>query len=284
MRVIAGRSATLTHTFYENGVPTNPTPDAATVTITRANGTALVTDAAATDAGVGVVTFTLTPAQTATLDVLTVTWKATIGGQLQSFVDVLEVVGDVFFTLADARMLPGPNGGVLKDPIKYPDAAILAARDMASDAIEHAANVRFTPHYFTETLDGARGQYVRLRTARPRSLMAVTINATTVTDAQLLADGRVYRELGWAADPRGIVIAGTAGYDRVPARVAHAALLLAKRWLVDTNISDRATTTTNSDGSAQYFVTAGVKGALFDVPEANAVIEDYGIRKGRMVA
>jgi hypothetical protein len=192
---------------------------------------------------------------------------------------------DAWFTLEDARALPGPNGGVLSDPAKYPDAMIESFRATAQDSIEHAATVFFTPTAFTDVLDGTTATYTRLVTRKPTSLSTVTLDGTTITDAVLYPDGRLYRAGGWSANaPQTLIVAGIAGYPSCPPRVAHAALMLTKRWLVDTHVSDRATTTTNQDGSSQYFVTAGVKGAMFDVPEVNAVIEDYGIRKGRMVA
>jgi hypothetical protein len=85
-RIAQGRSATLTHTFLSGGVAADPIPDTATYTITRADGTTLAASSA-TEAGTGKVTVTLTPAQTALLDTLTVTWTATFGGQSQPFAD-----------------------------------------------------------------------------------------------------------------------------------------------------------------------------------------------------
>jgi hypothetical protein len=190
-----------------------------------------------------------------------------------------------WFTTADARALPGPGGGVLSDATKYPDAVIEAARAMAQDAIEHAACVYFTPTAFSEVFDGTGRGVLRLGTVRPLMLTAAVVDGVTVTDAVLYTDGRVYRAAGWPATARqNVTISGTAGYAAVPPRVAHAALMLTKRWLVDTHVSDRATTVTGQDGSSQYFVTAGVKGAMFDVPEVNAVLGDYGVRRGRMIA
>lgn len=188
-------------------------------------------------------------------------------------------------TIAEARALPGPNGGVLADATKYPDAAITAAIAAAQEAIEHAAGVYFTPTAFTETLDGVSGQYVRLRTRRATAISSVTLDGAAVTNYTRYADGRLYRLAGWGAvAPQTLIVTGTAGYAAVPLRVKHAALLLVKSALVDTHVSDRATTITGQDGSSQFFVTAGVKDALFSVPEVNAVIADYGIRCGLMVA
>jgi hypothetical protein len=92
-RIAQGRSATLTHTFLSGGVAADPIPDTATIAITRADGTVLAASSPATEAGTGKVTVTLTPAQTALLDTLTLTWTATFGGQSQPFVDYVEVAG-----------------------------------------------------------------------------------------------------------------------------------------------------------------------------------------------
>jgi hypothetical protein len=129
-RIVRGRSATLTHTFYSDATATDPSPDTTTVTITRADGTAVVTGAAATEAGTGVVTYTVTPAQTALLDRWTVTWTATFGGQSQPFVSYVEVAGDVLFSLAEARAV-----APLNNTTTYTTAAIVAMRTSVEQAI-----------------------------------------------------------------------------------------------------------------------------------------------------
>jgi hypothetical protein len=60
-------------------------------------------------------------------------------------------------------------------------------------------------------------------------------------------------------------------------------MLLAKRVLVETKVSDRTTLRTTTDGTTEHLVTAGVRGMIFDVPECNAVVAEYGVRDGLMV-
>ncbi len=110
----------------------------------------------------------------------------------------------------------------------------------------------------------------------------VAVDSSVVSWTQ--SDGRVYREGGWTAGRRNVVITGTRGYPYPPPRVGRAALLLAKRFLVDSPHSDRATSITTEDGTTQFLVTAGVRQAVTDVPEANAVIEEYGLRGAFAVA
>lgn len=280
-RIVRGLSATLSHTFYSDGVATDPSPDSATVTITRDNGTAVVTDAATTNAGTGVVTYTLTPAQTATLDILSVAWTATFGGQAQAFIDVVEVAGDVLFTVAQARALKP-----LDNTTTYTTQRILDARTMAETALEDACKVAFVPRYFRVTLDGRGSTDLLLPMVRPLTVTAATIDdaAVTVDDVELYDDGRAYLPSGWTAGRRNVTITGTHGYQFPPPRVGRAALLLAKRFLVDSPVSDRATSMTTEDGTTQFLVTAGVRQAATDVPEANAVIDEYGVRGAFTVA
>jgi hypothetical protein len=111
----------------------------------RAAGPARGGPTAADEAGTGKVSFTLTPAQTAQLDRLTVTWTASFGGQPQTFTDIVEVAGDVLFTIDQAR-------AALGDPA-YDAAKIRDARTRAEQEIERALNYALVPRYETATLD-----------------------------------------------------------------------------------------------------------------------------------
>src|SRR3954470_10452117 len=151
-RIVRGRSATLTHTFYSDVTATDPVPDTTTVTITRADGTALVTAAAATEAGTGVVTYTVTPAQTALLDRWTVTWTATFGGQSQAFAETVEVAGDMLFSLSEASAIrTGSQTGDALYP-RYTIAQIAAMRVSVEQAIEEEYGSALVPRYERETV------------------------------------------------------------------------------------------------------------------------------------
>jgi hypothetical protein len=52
---------TVSFTYAQDGVAVNPSPDSATVTVTRADGTALHTNAATTDGGTGIFRYTSRP-------------------------------------------------------------------------------------------------------------------------------------------------------------------------------------------------------------------------------
>lgn len=285
-RIVQGRSATLTHTFYSDGTATNPSPDSATIGITREDGTVLVAaGTGTTDTGTGTVTYTLTPTHTALLDVLTVTWTATFGGQSQSFVTHVEIRGDVLFTIAEARALKP-----LDSTTTYPTASIVAARTIAETALEDACHVPFVPTYFRTTVEGNWRGDVLLPIVRPLTITSVAVDgiAVTLSDVTLYEDGRLYYAAGWpmgaGVTRRNIAVQGTYGYPYPPPRVSRAALLLAKRFLVDSPVSDRATTLTTEDGTTSLLVTAGVRQAVFDIPEANAIVDHYGMQDAFAVA
>jgi hypothetical protein len=292
-RVVQGRGATLTHTFYSDGTATNPSPDTATIGITRDDGTVLVAaGTATTDTGTGTVSYPLTPTHTAALDMLKVTWTASFGGQSQGFIDYVEIRGDVLFTVADARTIKP-----LDSTANYSTAAIVAARTLAETALEEACMVPFVPTYFTCTLDGNGKTDILLPITRPLTITSAVIDgvAATVSDIKLYDTGNLFLGVGWSRDwssaspasqakRRNIVITGTYGYAAPPPRVSRACLLLAKRFLVDSPVSDRATSLTTQDGTTQFLVTAGIRQAVFDIPEANAVVDQYGVRRAYAIA
>ena len=274
-RIIRGRSATLTHTFYVGSTATDPNPDAATVTITRDDGTAIVTGAAATEAGTGVVSYTLTPAQTAQLDVLTVAWTAAFGGQAQTFTDTVEIAGGVFFTIAQLRAM----NSQLANETKYPDSAIVEARTLAETALEDACDVAFVPRYRRETFNGVGASQVVLRYSRVSAVRSLKNDGTSVSGAVPSGDGVLYLQGGFAAGFGNWDIAYEHGYPEPPPRVAQAALLLAKNWLIKGPVDDRQTAMTTDDGTFSLS-TPGLRGATFGIPEVDAVVAAYSVRCG----
>lgn len=276
-RIERGLSATLTHTFYQDGVPTNPSPDAATVTITRDDGTVLVNAASATEVGTGVVSYTLTPAQTALLDTLTVGWTATFGGQSQTFTDVVEVVGGFLFTIAQARAIKP-----LDNTATYTNDQIIDARTLVEQSLEDACGVAFVPRYAREMVSGSGSSRVIL--SRPRvtairsvSLDGVALGASDLATVVARVTGVAYYPGRWTSGFDNYEVGYEHGWPQPPERVRHAALRLAKRWMVEGPVDDRATAMTTEDGTYSL-VTPGLRGALFDLPEVNAVVQLYGMQ------
>lgn len=248
-------------------------PGTVTLTLTRENGTVIAMGQATTGTGATARSFTLTTTHTASLDLLRLDWVSATKGTLTTFV---EIVGGFLFSLTEAR-----NVKPLDNTSTYTTAKLIAGRTLAEAALEDACGLSFVPRYFREKVDGLGVGDVLLTRPRPLTITAATVDGTAVSDLttlELYRDGRVYNPNGWAEGRRNVVLTGTAGYQFPPPRVGRACLLLAKRFLVDSPLNDRTTVFNHGDGSSEFFVTAGVRDAVFDVPEANAIVQDYGVR------
>jgi hypothetical protein len=277
-RIVQGLSATLQHTFYSDGVAADPSPATATVTITRDDGTDVVTSQAATRLSAGVFTYTVTPIHTVLLDTWTVGWTATFGGQSQTFEDIVEVAGGPLFTLAEARSLKP-----LDSLTAYPTAAIVEARTMVETALENACGVAFVPRYGREIVSGDGTTTLmlvpRLRSIRSVSVDGVPIAAPSLAGIKVLSSGVAYNPAWWAGGFANLEIAYEHGHDFPPPRVSQAALLWAKNFLVKGPIDDRTTSVVSEDGTFALS-TPGMRGATTGIPEVDAVISQYSLQVG----
>lgn len=276
-RIARGHSATLTHTFYVDGVATDPAPDSATVTITADDGTVLVAAQVATNTGTGTVSYTLTPTHTALLDVLTVQWTATFGTQSQVFTDYVEIVGGFLFSIAEARAL-----APLNSTTSYPVARIIDVRTVAEQAIEDACGVAFVPRFARELLSGTQTRKLIVTQPRVRVLRFVRRDGVAFAVGELAtvrADdaGILDHPGGWIWGAENYEVAYEHGYTYPPGRIKQAALTLARSWLVDGPMDERTTAFTTPDGTFTLS-TPGLRGAVFGIPEVDAAINAYDER------
>ena len=225
----------------------------------------MVPIASVDNSDVGTAKLTLTPAETATLDTLTVIWTASFGGQPQEFVDVVEIAGDYLFTTAELRALSTGTGG-LANPTNYPDSKLVAMRTRVEQALEDACGVAFVPRYGQETYAGSLPP-------RTHRLRWVTVDDVAITPTPALADLKADYGLLWPT----VQVAYEHGYDTPPERMRQAALFLAKYWLMPTAVDDRAITMATDTGTYAMF-QAGVRGHEFPSPEVQAAVDQYTIR------
>lgn len=274
-RVARGNSVTLSHTFYVDGIPTDPTPDTATVTIVRDDGTPIVTAAPATEAGTGIVTYTLAPAQNPSVDLLTATWTATFGAQSQVFTDMVEVVGGFLFGIAEARAMTP-----LDNDVTYPTQRILDVRTLVEEAIEDACGVAFVPRYRRERVSGTGTHKIVVTQPRVSAVRAVTFNGAVLVDVGTIVGddaGVLDYPAGWMWGAENYDITYEHGYPYPPARIHQAALVLARSWLVDGPMDERTTAFTTPDGTFALS-TPGMRGSIFGIPEVDAAVKQYDER------
>lgn len=269
-RILIATPATLTATFYDGG-ETAVDPGTVTVTVTRADGTAVVTGAATSGSGAAARTYSLA-AQTR-LDHLTATWTGSIGGR--TVTTRHEVVGGFYAELAEIRTLDA-----LSNTSKYPTATLERARWQAEAKFEDATGVAWVPRHDLMTAFGDATTQLLLRWPRPRSLIAVTIDGTVISDLTTFSiynTGIVERE-NKVTFPRGTVQSGnvtieyTHGYDRPPEELRWAFLQYVRYLILDTTsrIPDRASSYSTEFGTFQL-VTAGFQRPT-GLPEIDEVL------------
>lgn len=267
IRIQRGTPAIISRVFYEDGVAVNP--GTVTVTITASDGTLIAENAATTGAGTAARTYSVSATDTAQLDEWAVTWDSTAKGSLT---DPYEIVGGFLFATTDLAAMKNSSTGTLG--AAFTAAQLVAARTLVECALEDACNVAFVPRFRREVHDGTGGTRLMLDRPKVSAIRRVIVNgaeaAATVSEMGTLAiSGRRF-----TAGFQNVVVEFEHGYLYAPPRVSQAGMLLARRWLNEGPVDDRATGYSNELGTYQL-VTPGMRGALFDLPEVNAVVKRY---------
>jgi len=267
-RILQGTAATISTTYYTG--PDIADPGTVTVTITRADGTPVVTGAATTGTGAAPRTFALTPAQTATLDRLTATWHS-VG--LGDAVTRTEVVGGFLFTTAQLRAL-------LPDETAYPDDKLREARIYAETELERALGYALVPRFGLLSKYVRRAWRMRLR-PELRVIRSVTIGGTALSQASIanmwLEPGGWLSGYYWFVGQ--VVVAYEHGLDadnELSAGANRAALNVALEYLGATvdDIDPRATRLITDDGTIE--LASSAQGA-FSTPAVNRWVSANGM-------
>lgn len=229
-RVARSWPATLTHTFEVDETPTDAA-GVVSVVVTDAN-TALVTSGTATHAGTGVYTYAL-PAQAALAE-LTVSWSGSISGTTVAEVDLVEIVGGFYFSLAEGRN----SDAALSDPAKYTAAALAEARVEVEQECEEITGRAFVPRYRRVVLDGSGSSELLLPDADIRTIRAARVASRAdgtfvpLNTAQLAAlvpgEDDVLRRvdyLTWTEGRGNVILEYEYGLDAPPSELKRKALL-----------------------------------------------------------
>ena len=273
IRILRGTPGTLFQTWYEDGAAIDP--GAVTITITRADGTDLVTSASTSGTGAAGRTYNFTQAQTNQLDTLTVTWTSATKGTLT---DTVEIVGGFLFTVAEAYANDIPTIHTAAD--------IAAMRTTVEQEIEKACGCAFVPRYTRDTLDGPGGPTLTLRPL-VTNVRTVTANGTPFTAGDITAlsygsNGTVHSPRPWACGTSNIVVGYEHGYQEPPHGIRRAALILTKSWLGGKRspIDDRAITFNVAEGGTYSLAVPGRNGSHFGHPDVDSAIDRYSLITG----
>lgn len=230
------------------------------------------------------------------LDTYTLVWSATVAGVLNEWSTSLDLCGGYLFEIADLRSFDR----AFADTTRYPTETLRKVRTWVEDLIEgkHAARVAFVKRGRRVVMSGNspdlnKGFYPLLYgndfrdlivpDFEVRSLYSASINSVALTDTELagiaINDNILYRGAGvqWPAWPYGknnLSFHYVHGRDRVPGAITRAALLLAREYLVKSDLPARATAT--SIGDQLFRVTIAGRDGVTGIPDVDAAIEQFG--------
>lgn len=291
IRVQRTAAATLTRTFYLDETPTDCS-GAVSVAVTRLDGSSVTSGTAShTGAtGSGQYTYTLPGGPTAgtsatwQLDTLQVSWTGSIGGATVTLTDIVEVVGGFYFGLAEARA----SDSAISDPVKYPTAALAAARIQVEQECEEICYRAFVPRFRRVLLNGTGRDTIVTPDPDLRALRAASISYTTGGDLQALsatdiartvigADGLLTRQYGlpWPYGRGNVLSEYEYGLDMPPEELRVAAMKRLRSVLTakSSGIPDRVSSYTTQEGSTYRVTQPGRRST--GIPDVDAVYARY---------
>lgn len=261
------------------GEPVAPA-GAITIGVTRANGSTLVAAGTATTAvtgETGLYRYSLTAAQTATIDRLTVTW--TDAGDLSAHTTTVDIIGGHLFTLPEARESDPEIGD------RYDTAQLVDARADVTEEVEWICDRAFTRRYRRITVDGSGERELWLPDNDLRSIRAVSIDGTALTadelaELEVAEDHAVRMPAGdvWEWGTANIVIGYEYGLDRPYRHLKRAVLRRLRHHLhsAKSGVPDRATRFSMGDGGTFELDTA--TRFRTGIPDVDAVYGRYSKR------
>ena len=274
--ILAGTRADLQVACYRDGQLKNPT-GSLTCSVVDADGNSIATPSvSATD---GVLTATLTAAQTAQVNQLTVTWAGLVfdAEPAVSLVEKYEVRSSLLFTLAEARQA---ENRALMSEANYPNDAMLRARDVIVEDFEDILGFDLGTRYQREVLDGSGRARLFLEHREPSALRAVSIRSGTTWSSlsagelaaiQLSGSAIVNEWRAWPLGVANIRVSYEAGRSPLPRSLTRAALILLKDRMLPSNLSRKAVQQVDELGTFKL-ATPGERGSHFGIPEVDDLL------------
>lgn len=244
----------------------------------------------------GLFSHTFTLAQLPQLDTYSIVWQGVVNGVTTQWTTVVELVGDFIFEIAELRNLDR----AFKDTTRYPTATLRKIRTAVEETLESvtAANVAFVPRHTRVKLDGSSpdltraynpltfgGDYRGLRVPnfQVREIYSLSVNGTALTTEEIdtvgVDDNMLWRSAGvsypaWPYGHRNIEIHYEHGMDRAPNAITRAGLILAKEYLITSDLPTRATAT--SIGDQMFRLTIAGRDGVTGIPDVDAAIKQFG--------
>ena len=282
LQILRGVAATLSR--QPTSADGEPAAPAGTVTIgvTKADGTVVV-DAGTATTGSGSSPRTYSLAAVNTLELLTVTWTDT--GDSSTHIQLVEVVGGFWFTVADARAADRN----LTDTTVYATERILTVRAEVEAELENETGQAWVPRYRRETIPGPGNRLLVLSEVQPRTVRTVrAYSSDGVTYETFTTDDRaalIVHPHGVLERPAGAtwmrgytyVVEYEHGHDRPPADLRTEAVRLLRHRMnsYQTGVPDRAESFVNDAGGRFVISTPGLRGAITGIPSVDVAIRRH---------
>jgi hypothetical protein len=269
-RILQGSNPTIKVTVTAGTTPVDPSPDTAVVQLTRADGTILLPDTAATEAGTGVFTYQLNGTQTALLDTLVARWKFTYGGLVQALYTYHEIVGGFLCPLSVlASLYPDDTDEQLADKrtqieVRLEDALGYAAvpRYVRETVIPHRL-VAFLTWKYLRTIREVHDDISGVAWA-PDTIAGIRYNPST---------SKLYWIPSYGMPGQRTTIGYEHGLDYAGADVQRAMFLLAQEMYGTTNGTiDARVVRREADGQAITYAKPNLDNDLFSTPELNTIV------------
>jgi hypothetical protein len=283
-RVLKTAAVTLVHRFYVDEVLTDASGPV-TVTVKRLDGVTVITSGTANNDSTGVYSFVV-PGY-AQLDAHTVDWTGTFGGSATTVTDLLEIVGDYYFTIPEVRVTPTAL------PVTYTLAQLTAKRILVEQECERICGQAFVPRFHRALLNGTGTTRILVPHIDPQVVRAVSTATraggtfTVVSGSSLAAiapvhGGVLVRDDG-AVFPQGyrnVLVEYEYGRSNPPEDLRLAAMKRLRSLLTTATspIPDRTLSFTDRDGGVYRLSTPSEQKT--GMPEVDGVYEGYTIGKG----
>lgn len=245
---------------------------AGTVTITRDRDSSTIVSAAAVTVAAKSVAYTLA-GQTSEAN-LTATWSLSTASGTVTVSEPVEVTSCEAVSIEEMR-----TRRPLDDVNRYSDSTLIRAREALVSEMSERAGVKFTGGEFTVTLNGTGGTDLFLPVGKPRSITKVVVDGATLSSdslATILVDSRagvLYYPTGWTSGRLNVTVTGVSGFAQPPGGLAPAVAKGVRYMVVDSPTQDRAISVSSEDGSTSNLMVAGLRGAIFAIPELNMLVE-----------
>jgi hypothetical protein len=278
-RFVAGVAGSVSwQPLGQDGAPADP--GTVTVTVARADGTAIATDAATVGSGTGPRSYVLSVAQLATLDRLAVTWK--VAGTTVATTSA-QVVGGHYFTNAEALQQEEALARLQTDP-----TTMHRLRGEVEQFLEDTTHQSWVPAYDYAIVPGTERCELVLPHPVLRRVRTVDLLASDGTVSSSLSAGEcaaiprndsglAYRSSGWCAPF--VRIGYEHGHDAPRPSLKRAAITLQRMVYAKPKgsiVPSNATNFVSSEmGWSAVLITPGVRGAHTSDPDVNKAIDDH---------